>query len=444
VSALRILYLLLTHLVAPVVIVIEGWRELRDPSQRGRLKQRLGFVVPQPKAGCLWVHAVSVGEVQAAAGLVRELRRRVPGLDVVLTTVTATGGQRAREIFGAEVRHCYLPYDLPGAVGRFLDRIRPRAVVVLETEIWPTLYRAIARRGLPLVIANARISDRSVRRYRRMASLVRETLSSNVSIGAQSAADAERFATLGAPSDTLHVTGNVKFDIEIPEAVVAAGRELRGRFGSGRPVWIAGSTHEGEEAAALAAHAAVRSRHPSALLVLVPRHPQRFDAVKALLDRNGHRYARRSAGALPSAQDEVYLVDTIGELQMFYATADVAFVGGSLVPVGGHSLLEPALLGLPVITGPWTQNAREVAELLDRSGALATVRDVDQLARRVLECFADPARARTDGAKGCEAVAANRGAVQRVVEMVLPLLRASAESGPASAAATPPVSSGNR
>jgi 3-deoxy-D-manno-octulosonic-acid transferase len=436
---LRIVYWLLTHLLAPIVIAIEGWRELRNRDQRGRLKQRLGFVLPQPGPGCLWIHAVSVGEVQAAAALVRELRRCVPGIEIVLTTVTATGAERARAIFGTELRHCYLPYDLPGAVRRFLDRIRPGAAIVLETEIWPTLYREIGRRGIPLVIASARISERSVSRYRRMASLVRDTLSGDVSIGAQSAADAARFKALGAPADRVRVTGNVKFDLEIPAPVVAAGRELRSVCAAGRPVWIAGSTHEGEEAAALAAHAAVRSRYPYALLLLVPRHPQRFDAVRRLLDGEGRPYARRSAGALPVHGDEVFLVDTIGELQMFYAAADAAFVGGSLVPVGGHSLLEPAVLGLPVISGPWTHNAPEVAELLARVGALTTVRNGEELARRLVECLDDPARGRADGAKGREAVAANRGAVERVVEMVLPTLRASA-----SATAAVPESSGSR
>jgi len=316
-------------------------------------------------------------------------------------------------------------------------------VIVLETEIWPTLYRAIGRRRIPLVMASARISDRSVSRYRRIASLVRETLAGDVTIGAQSAADAARFVAVGAPPDRVRVTGNVKFDLEIPESVVTAGRELRDRCATGRPVWIAGSTHEGEEAAALAAHARVRARHSSALLVLVPRHPQRFDAVRRLLDGEGRSYAQRSADVRPAHGDEVFLVDTIGELQMFYAASDAAFVGGSLVPVGGHSLLEPAVLGLPVISGPWTQNAPEVAELLSGVGALTMVRNEDELARRVIECLDDPAHARADGEKGRSAVAASRGSVHRVVEMTLPLLRAS-EPGRASATAARPESSGTR
>lgn len=418
---MRILYVLLTYLVAPVVIVIEGWRELRSPAQRGRLRQRLGLVAPQPAPGCVWVHAVSVGEVQAATAFVKALEARFPGRPVVITTVTSTGAQRARELLGDRVRHCYLPYDLPGSVRRFLDRLQPQVAIVLETEIWPTLYAALGRRGIPLVIASARVTPRSVDRYRRMASLFRETLARGVLIGAQTAGDAERFRTIGAAPERVVVTGNVKFDMEIPQAAIDAGRGFRRALGP-RPVWIAGSTHEGEEAAALEAHAIVRTRHPDALLILVPRHPPRFEAVRGLLRRQGCAFAQRSAGHAPGPEHEVLLVDTLGELQMFYAAADVAFVGGSLVPVGGHSLLEPAVLGLPILSGPHTHNGREIADQLLGSGALAIVRDAGELAQRVAGCFDEPARARTDGARGREAVAQSRGAVDRLVAMVAPLL----------------------
>lgn len=418
---MRVLYVLLTYLVAPVVIVIEGWRELRSPAQRGRLRQRLGFVAPQDSPGCVWVHAVSVGEVQAATAFVKALEARFPGRPVVITTVTSTGAQRARELLGDRVRHCYLPYDLPGSVRRFLDRLQPQVAIVLETEIWPTLYAALGRRDIPLVMASARVTPRSVDRYRRMASLFRETLARGVLIGAQTAGDAERFRAIGAAPERVVVTGNVKFDMEIPQAAIDAGRGLRRALGP-RPVWIAGSTHEGEEAAALEAHAIVRTRHPDALLILVPRHPPRFEAVRGLLRRQGCAFAQRSAGRAPGPEHEVLLVDTLGELQMFYAAADVAFVGGSLVPVGGHSLLEPAVLGLPILSGPHTHNGREIADQLLGSGALAIVRDAGELAQRVAGCFDEPARARADGARGREAVAQSRGAVGRLVAMVEPLL----------------------
>jgi 3-deoxy-D-manno-octulosonic-acid transferase len=436
---LRIVYLVLTYLLAPVVVAMEGWKALWNPEYRGRLGQRLGYVPSQPEPGCLWVHAVSVGEVQAAAGLIQELRRRAPDIAVVITTVTPTGAQRARTLFGESVRHCYLPYDLPGPVRRFLDRIRPRVAIILETEIWPTLYHELGRRRIPLVMASARVSTRSVDRYRRMTSLFRDTLSHGIVIGAQSPADAERFRAIGAAPERVRVTGNVKFDLEIPRPTIEAGRDFRTGCAATRPVWIAGSTHEGEEEAALAAHEQIRARHPAALLLLVPRHPQRFEAVRALLRRRGHSFVQRSAGERPGPEHDVFLVDTLGELQMFYAAADVAFVGGSLVPVGGHNLLEPAVLGVPVLSGPHTHNAPDIAELLLQAGALGIVRGNDELAQRVADYFDDPGSARRDGVAGQQTVAQSRGAVRRLVEMVEPLL-----SLPGASSAAAPESSGSR
>jgi len=419
---MRIFYVLLVYLLAPLVIAMEAWKALWNPEYRGRLRQRLGFIEMQPHGGCLWVHAVSVGEVQAAAALIQALRKLYPAMPVVITTVTPTGAQRARALFGETVHQYYLPYDLPGSVGRFLDCVQPRVAIILETEIWPTLYHTLGRRGIPLVMASARVSTRSVDRYRRMASLFRETLSHGILIGAQTAADAERFRAIGAAPDRVRVTGNVKFDMEIPAASVAAGRDFRARCAAGRPVWVAGSTHEGEEEAALIAHAIVRERHPGALLILVPRHPQRFESVRALLRRRGLDFAQRSSSQEPVARQAVYLVDTLGELQMFYAAADVAFVGGSLVPVGGHSLLEPAVLGLPMLSGPHTHNAQDVADLLEQCGALRIVRGNEDLARRTCQWLDEPALARADGARGQQAVAQSRGAVSRLVAMVAPLL----------------------
>jgi 3-deoxy-D-manno-octulosonic-acid transferase len=423
---LRIVYVLLTYLLVPIVIAMEAWQELCNAAYRGRLRQRLGFVTPLPHASTVWVHAVSVGEVQAAAALIRALQVLHPGLDIVVTTVTPTGAQRARALFGDRVRHCYLPYDLPGAVRRFLDRIQPRVAIILETEIWPTLYHSLGQRHIPLVLASARLSARSVDRYRRMPSLLRETLSHDIVVGAQTAADAERFRAIGADPDRVQVTGNVKYDLQIPQASIEAGRAFRRHCGSSRPVWIAGSTHEGEEEAALVAHARLRETHPTALLILVPRHPQRFEPVRALLRKRGVHYVQRSAGVAPEARHEVFLVDTIGELQLFYAAADVAFVGGSLVPIGGHSLLEPAVLGLPVLSGPHTQNAPDIAAILGQCGALDIVHDAAELSQRLIEYCDDPDRAREVGARGQHVVEQGRGAVDRLVAMVVPLLSPSA------------------
>jgi 3-deoxy-D-manno-octulosonic-acid transferase len=265
-----------------------------------------------------------------------------------------------------------------------------------------------------------------VDRYRLLASLFKDTLSHGIVIGAQTRADADRFRAIGAAQERVQVTGNVKYDLAIPAATIEAGEALRQQWGLVRPVWIAGSTHEGEEEAVLDAHVAVRVQHPDALLVLVPRHPQRFETVRALLRKRGVGFAQRSLGELPRAADAVFLVDTLGELQMFYAAADVAFVGGSLVPIGGHSLLEPAVLGRPILSGPHTQNGQDVADLLIQTGALRIVRSQEELAQRLLAWLGDPAGAQLDGAGGRHAIAANRGAVNRLVAMIDPLLRSSA------------------
>jgi 3-deoxy-D-manno-octulosonic-acid transferase len=418
----RIVYVLLTYLLVPIVVAMEAWKALWNQDYRGRLGQRLGVVEPQPRPGAIWVHAVSVGEVQAAAALVRKLQKQYPEIEVVLSTVTPTGAQQVRALFQDKVQHCYLPYDLPGAVRRFLDRIQPRVAIILETEIWPTLYHELGRRRIPLVLASARVSTKSVGRYRRMASLFRETLSHGILIGAQTPAAAERFRAIGAAADRVRVTGNVKYDLRIPQASIEAGRAFRAQCGTARPVWIAGSTHEGEEEAVLAAHAEVRRTHPHSLLILVPRHPQRFETVRALLRRKGVPFAQRSNGEVPDASQEVFLVDTLGELQLFYAAADVAFVGGSLVPIGGHNLLEPAVLGLPMLSGPHTHNAQDIAEVLSECGALRIVRSREELAQRIAAWFEDPELARDDGRRGQEVVAQSRGAVDRLVEMVAPLL----------------------
>jgi 3-deoxy-D-manno-octulosonic-acid transferase len=276
------------------------------------------------------------------------------------------------------------------------------------------------------VLGSARVSARSVNRYRRLGSLFREPLSHGTLIGAQTTGDAERFCLIGAAPGRVRVTGNIKYDIDIPAPVIAAGQAMRERWGAARPVWIAGSTHEGEEEACLAAHALVRARHADALLLLVPRHPQRFDAVRALLRRQKVSHVQRSAGVLPAAADAVLLVDTLGELQMLYAASDVAFVAGSLVPVGGHSLLEPAVLGLPLLSGPYTQNSQDVADLMQQAGALRIVRTQEELGSCVADRFDDPAQARRAGELGRDAATTNRGAVSRLADLIAPLLRTSA------------------
>lgn len=419
---MRLLYILLAYLLAPVLVGVMLWRGIRDRSYWRDFGQRFGFG-DAPFAGeSLWVHAVSVGEVQAAAALIRALRARYPGLPIVLTTVTPTGAERARAEFGDRVHVRYVPYDLPGSVRRFFDRVRPRAAIILETELWPNLYHECGRRGVPLVLASARISPRSVGRYRRLAGLFRETLSHGIVIAAQSEGDAERFRSIGANPQRTHVTGNIKCDFALPADLIAKGAALRRQHAGGRSVWVAGSTHAGEEEIVLSVQGAL-TVSPRPLLVLVPRHPARFDDVATLLERRRVPYVRRSSGATCTASTEVMLVDSLGELMQFYAAADLAFVGGSLVPVGGHNLLEPAALGIATLTGPHNFNAQEIADMLIESGAVEIVTDERALRAAVEALLADPAERARRGRTGRAAFERNRGALARLLALIDPVLK---------------------
>jgi len=421
---LRYLYSLLTYIAAPLFSVVLLLRGLRDRSYWHNFGERFGLGTALESAP-IWVHAVSVGEVQASAALVNSLRERYPHIPVLVTTFTPTGAGRARALFKdrAEVR--YLPYDLPGAVRRFFANVRPRLAVIFETELWPNLYHECGRRRVPLVLASARLSPRSVERYRRLGSLFRETLAGGVVVAAQGEADASRFRALGSDPGNTHVTGNLKFDFSVPDDIAARGASLRSYYAPGRPLWVAGSTHGGgEEEALIEAQKIVRSRYPRALLVMAPRHPNRFGDVAAQLVSRGVRFVRRSqrpvAGALEEA--EVLLLDTLGELLDFYAAADVAFVGGSLVPIGGHNLLEPAALGLPILTGPHNSNSEAAARALIAGGAAEIVQGPQDLGEKVAQLLAEPDTRERMGAAGRAFVEANKGALTKLLNLVVPLI----------------------
>ncbi len=419
---LRLIYNLLIGIAAPLAFIWTAWRGIRDPLYRDRLSERFGYTHLRLD-GAIWVHAVSVGEVQAAAALVRTLRQRYPDRPLLMTTATPTGAQRVQALFGAAVQHSYLPYDLPGAVRRFLDRVRPVVAVVMETEVWPNLYRECGRRRLPIVLASARLSEKSVRRVRRISGLFRDALSRDIVIAAQTQADADRFLAVGANRAGTHVTGSVKFDLEIPEEARLKGQALRASQFAGRFVWVAGSTHDVEEDLVLQAHRSIQQARPDALLVLVPRHPNRFDRVRQWLASQELPYATRSRGEPVTADTSVLLVDTLGELLMFYAACDVAFVGGSLVPIGGHNLLEPAALERPVLTGPNNFNAPDIARLLFESGAALEVQSGEILTVTLRELTSDPERRYRMGSAARAIVEANRGALARVMILIEPLLQ---------------------
>jgi 3-deoxy-D-manno-octulosonic-acid transferase len=397
-------------------------RAAKDPAYRTHLGERFGLgrrlAVPS-----IWLHAVSVGEVSAAAALVRALHASHPDVPLVLTTATPTGRAQAATLFGADVEVRFLPYDTAGSVRRFLARIRPLAAIIMETELWPNLLHECGRRGVPVLFASARLAARSVPRYRRFGTLFSAGLR-NAWVAAQSTADADRFIALGADPARTRVVGNLKFDMRLGEAVAESGRELRRRYLGARPVWTAGSTHEGEEDLLLDAHAELRCAVRGALLVLVPRHPQHFEGVAALLERRGLLFDRRGRSETVRPEAQVLLLDTMGELTAFYAAADTAFVGGSLVPVGGHNLLEPAALGVPVITGPYTQNGPEIARLLIEAGGALEVADGPALAVAAGRLLADPALRQRMGESARNFVEAHRGSLARLLALIEPLLAA--------------------
>jgi 3-deoxy-D-manno-octulosonic-acid transferase len=420
----RFVYGAAAYLLFPVVALVMLWRGWRDRGYWRNFSERFGFgrALELPS---IWVHAVSVGEVQAAAALVLNLAARYPGIPLVLTTATPTGAQRARALFTDRVDVRFVPFDLPGAARRFFERVRPRLAVIFETELWPNLYHECRTRRVPLVLASARISPRSVQRYRRLLGLFEDTLAQGVVIAAQAPADAERFRAVGAPAARTHVTGNIKFDFTVPPEVPARGRELRAYHAAGRTVWVAGSTHALEEEILLDAHCRLRSSHPDALLLLAPRHPPRFSDVAAWLDRERVAYVKVSQRRPCDAGTAVLLVDSLGELLDFYAAGDVAFVGGSLVPIGGHNLLEPAALGMPILTGPHYFNSEEIAQLLIARGALEVVRDAADLAAHLAALLSDPVERARRGALGRVSIEDNRGALEKLLRLIDPVLQGS-------------------
>jgi 3-deoxy-D-manno-octulosonic-acid transferase len=421
---MRLLYTALLYLMVPFVLLRLLWRGLELRDYWHRWNERFGFVARPPQDVAVWVHAVSVGESLAALPLIRALIERHGERRVLVTTMTPTGSARVRETLGNQVLHTYVPYDLPDAVARFIARLRPRQVVVMETELWPNLFRTLAARGIPLTIANARLSPRSFRGYSRLRSSIAGVLADCAHIAAQSEADAQRFRELGAAAEKVSVMGNIKFDLALPDAQIAQGRALRLQgVAAGRavaPAWIAASTHEGEEDAALAAHRELLKALPEARLILVPRHPQRFDAVARLIEKSGLSYQRRSELTAHASRrtPHVLLGDSMGEMFFYFALGDAAFVGGSLVPVGGHNVLEPAALGLPVLFGPQMHNFVAARDLLLAAGAAEQIDDATALAPAVLALLRDPPRAQAMGKAGLEAVAANRGALLRLLALL--------------------------
>ena len=414
----RILYSALLYLLLPMQFFRLWLRGRKAPAYRRRWSERLAFFPALEKRPRIWLHAVSVGETIAAKPLVEKLLSEFPDHRLLVTTTTPTGSEQVSRLFGERVEHCYFPYDLPGTIRRFLRRAAPSLLVVMETELWPNCFYHCRRAGIPVIVANARLSPRSVVGYRRFGRFVQEVLGDITTIAAQSAGDAERFVQLGASPERIADCGNIKFDMPKDETALAAGKTLRQQIGKQRPVWIAASTHAGEEEIILDAHRRVLAEHPEALLILVPRHPERFDDVAATCEEHGFAPRRRSRGERPDATARIYLGDTMGELMRLYGAADIAFVGGSLNDTGGHNPLEPASAGLPVLTGPTIHNFRDIYDLLIAEKVAEVVGDAGELTAAVASALGKPEQTRQRGKKAQALIDNNRGAVECIAEIV--------------------------
>ena len=415
---LRGLYSAALYVLLPVTVYHLIWRGFRQRAYLLRWRERYARYDADTPAlpDCIWVHAVSVGEVNAAAPLINALLRDHPRRRVLVTTITPTGSERVAALWGARVAHVYLPYDLTGAVQRFLRHFRPSVGLIVETELWPNLLFACRDLGVPSYLVNARLSGRSLRGYRVLRPLVGRALRTMRGVAAQSDADADRFRRLGARDDQVSVCGNLKFDTRIDAAVGTFAQTFRARF-PGRPVWIAASTHPDEEGAALGIDRHLRTRWPDLLMLWAPRHPERFRAATQQALDTGLRVATRTLTILPDAADDAFVIDTLGELTMFYACADVAFVGGSLQAVGGHNLLEPAAVGAAIVTGPHLHNFADIAAQLEAAQAVRIEADASAVAEAIEGLLADaPSRARmTDAARAL--VEQGRGALQRTLRL---------------------------
>lgn len=417
---MRQLYTLLLALLAPLILLRLLFKSRSLSAYRERMGERLGRVARPPQPVAVWLHAVSVGEVMAALPLIRALLERHGERRVWVTTTTPTGSDQVRSALGDRVLHSYAPYDLPPALRRFLRRVQPEQVIIMETELWPNLFHLLGQRRIPLLIANARLSPRSFAGYSRLARAVADMLAQVDTVAAQSEADAERFRQLGARR--VLSTGNLKFDLSLRTDLITAGQALRQQLQSERPVWAAISTHAGEEDAALTAHRQLLQRYPHACLILVPRHPQRFDDIARLVQQHGLQLQRRSTldaeSTEPLADVQVLLGDSMGEMPMYLAAADLAFVGGSLAPIGGHNIIEVAAVGLPVVFGPHMHNFEAARSLLLAHDAALQIEDESALPATVEWAFGQPEQARAAGARGRAAIDSNRGALTRLLQLI--------------------------
>ncbi len=419
---MRMIYSLLLYALLPFILLRLWYRSIKNPAYRQRVFERFGVYKHKPQAGGIWVHAVSVGEAIAAIKLIKALRSLHPELAFTVSCGTPTGSEIIQKQLGSSVYHIYAPYDLPGSVRRFLEKCQPEIGIIMETEIWPNLLHQASARGVKLLISNMRLSETSFRRYRKFPNLISAALSRVDQIAAQTENDAKRAIALGADASRVEVVGNLKFDVE--ERVLTQALNLHELLNSLVCIWLAGSTHEGEDEIVLNVHAELSRDSASRLLILAPRHPERFEQVYQMCCRR-FRTQKRSelAGREPLKGDtQVLLLDSIGELSQFIAISDWAFIGGSLIPVGGHNVLEACQAGVPVIFGEYMSNFTQIAQIVRDENAGIQVSDQAELLQACRRLSQAPDTRAVMGANGLAMVQENQGASERTLRLIAPWL----------------------
>ncbi len=428
-SILRFCYTLFIILALPVIYIRLLLRSIKLPTYRDRLFERVGVYAKfSVKPNGIWIHAVSVGEVVAAVPLIKALQVEYTALPLTVTTTTPTGAQRVQQVFGDKIKHIYMPYDISWCIARLITKVQPLCLIIMETELWPNLLQTCNTHSIPVIMANARLSDRSFPRYRHLRWFVKKMLQKLTFVATQSHLDTDRFLQLGLSQDKITTVGNLKFEVQIDALQQQVGKNLKANVGD-RLILVAASTHVGEEQRVLLAFKQVQTCYPNSLLILVPRHPDRFNIVAEILTQQQVNFVRRSSGENCSDDTAVILGDTMGELYTYYAAADVAFVGGSLVPVGGHNLLEPASLGVPCITGPYLENFKDIAKLLAASGLLHVVQDETELAEQCITWFGSPEICSQLGSKAKQIILQNRGATNKILDIINKIIKLSSVPG---------------
>lgn len=419
---MRYLYNFLFYIALPFILLRLWWRGRKLPAYRQRISERLGFCQLTTTTPVIWVHAVSLGEAKIAVSLMQHLKIQFPNYIFVITSMTVTGSEYIQKYTSSQIFHFFVPYDLPNTIKRFLKRISPRILILMETEIWPNMIHYCAQKKIPVVIANARLSESSTRGYQHVKFFVQPLLQQITHILAQTQTDADHFIQIGCETNKVSVAGNIKFAITPPTHIKAEAKQLRQQWGEQRPVLIAASTHPGEEEILLTAFKNIKQEIPELLLLLVPRHPERFQPAINLCKKLGYKVAQRTDKSVTLENIDIYLGDSIGELWLFYAASDLAFVGGSLAPHGGHNLLEPAVLHLPIITGPHLFHFTAIAELLTQAKALTIAQDSDELTKVSINFLQNKLLQKEYGERAYEVVQKNQGAMEKHVNYIKQLL----------------------